>query len=110
MFEWYFRTHNLSRSSTFIINSVDPQQGGQYKCTVTSLYSNLSTDAFATLHVRGTYNHVHLYLYIASYCFIEPSFDSQTKLEQISSSALANTITVSIPQIDNSGYPIRYIH
>lgn len=37
-----------------------------------------------------------------------PSFVSQAKLEQITSNALASTITVSMPQIDESSGPIRY--
>ena len=48
--------HTNKRSLT--INPVLPRHQGQYKCTVTSSYSNLSSDAFATLHVKG--NHLHI--------------------------------------------------
>ena len=40
---------------------------------------------------------------------IAPSFDSRAVLEQISSNASANTITVFIPQIEDSDSPIRYL-
>ena len=40
--------------------------------------------------------------------FLGPSFDSQTTLQQVGSNASTNTITVSIPQIDDSDGPIRY--
>ena len=40
---------------------------------------------------------------------LAPSFDSQTVLEQISSDASTNTITVSIPQIVESSGTIRYV-
>ena len=40
--------------------------------------------------------------------FLAPSFDSQSLLQQVTSNASANTITVSIPPIDDSGGPIRY--
>ena len=35
------------------IHSVLPQHQGQYKCTVTSSYSNLTSEAFATLQLIG---------------------------------------------------------
>ena len=44
------------RQDSLTITSVLPQQQGQYKCTVTSSYSNLSSHAFATLHTKG--NHI----------------------------------------------------
>ena len=45
-----------------------------------------------------------------SLCFVAPSFDSQAALlQQISSNASANTITVPIPRADKSNGPIRYI-
>ena len=40
--------------------------------------------------------------------FLAPSFDSKTALQQITSDASENTITVYIPHIDDSGGPIRY--
>lgn len=41
--------------------------------------------------------------------FLAPSFASQANLQQISSNALANIITVSVPEVDDSGGPVRYI-
>ena len=35
------------------IDSIMPQDQGQYKCTVTSSYSNLSSDALAILTLNG---------------------------------------------------------
>ena len=40
--------------------------------------------------------------------FLVPLFNPNIVLHQVSSNASANTITVSIPQIDDSGGPIRY--
>ena len=93
------------------IHSVLPQHQGQYKCTVTSSYSNLTSEAFATLQLIGNLANVLLSfinLY-ALHVLIAPSFDSQTVLEQISSNVSANTITVSIPQSDDIDNPIRYL-
>ena len=52
-FEW--ETSNLIHTNerSLTIKSVLPQHQGQYKCTVTSSYSNLSSDAFATLNIKG---------------------------------------------------------
>jgi len=40
--------------------------------------------------------------------FSAPSFDSDAVLKQISSDESANTITVSLPKIDESNGPVRY--
>ena len=43
--------------------------------------------------------------------YLAPSFNSQTALlQQISSNASSNTITVFIPQVDDSGNSIRYVN
>ena len=42
--------------------------------------------------------------------FLAPSFDSQIVLQQVSSNASANTITVFMPQIDGSDGHIRYTY
>ena len=60
-FVWEYNGSVISVSNSTLhknsltIHSVLPQMQGQYKCTVTSSYSNLSSDAFTTLHVKGTY-------------------------------------------------------
>ena len=46
--------HTNERSLT--IDSALPRHQGQYKCTVTSSYSNLTSEAFATLKLKGIYN------------------------------------------------------
>jgi len=40
---------------------------------------------------------------------LAPSFSTDIMLRQISSNASANTITVSIPEIDESDGPIRLV-
>ena len=47
-----------------------------------------------------------LYIFHCILC-LAPSFSADIMLRQISSDASTNTITVSIPQIDESGGPIR---
>ena len=43
------------------------------------------------------------------YIPIAPSFNSRAILEQISSNASENAITVFVPQIEDSDSPIRYL-
>ena len=43
------------------IHSVLPQNQGQYKCIVTSSYSNLTSEAFATLQLIGKLANVIMY-------------------------------------------------
>ena len=57
-FQWESSNSILTNERSLIINPVLPRHQGQYKCTVTSSYSNLNSDAFATLHVKG--NHLHI--------------------------------------------------
>lgn len=45
-----------------------------------------------------------------SITFLAPSFDTKNALQQITSDASASTITVYIPQIDDSDGPIRYCY
>ena len=106
LFKW--ESLNLIQyNSSLTIDSVLPQHQGQYRCTATSLFSNLSSDAVATLHIKGNYLHT-CYCHHISLCFIAPLFYSQTTLlHQISFNASTDTITVFIPQVDDSGGPIR---
>ena len=112
LFVWEHDDLAISTSSSTLqqnsltIDSVLPQHQGQYKCTVTSSYSTLSSYGLATLHLNGNLMYVcDIVLYAL---FLAPSFDSQTALQQVSSNPSTNTITVSIPQIDDSDGPIRY--
>ena len=57
-FQWESSNLILTNERSLTINSVLPRHQGQYKCTVTSLYSSLSSDAIAMLHVKG--NHMHI--------------------------------------------------
>ena len=57
-FQWESSNSVLTNERSLTINSVLPSHQGQYKCIVTSSYSNLNSDAFATLHVKG--NHLHI--------------------------------------------------
>ena len=43
----------LSNEPTFVIDRVLPQQRGEYRCTVTSSYMQLSSSVVATLSVKG---------------------------------------------------------
>ena len=116
-FVWEHDSSVISASNSTLqqdslsIDPVLPQHQGQYRCTVTASYTNLSTnsDAFTMLNLNGnfllSYDIIYITLHIV---FLAPSFDSPTVLHQISSSASTNTITVTIPQIDDSGGPIRY--
>ena len=105
-YEWELPNLVLATGRSLTINSVLPQQQGQYKCTATSSFSNLSSNAFATLHVKGMI--ICMYVIVIIMHFIAPSFDSQiTLLHQISFSASANTITVFVPKADESDGPIR---
>ena len=105
---------SILQQHSLTIHSVLPQHQGRYKCTVTSSYSNLTSEAFATLQLIGNLNYL-AYIYYCPLCIyalhvpIAPSFDSQTVLEQVSSNASTNTITVSIPQTDDFDNPIRYL-
>ena len=56
-FKWESSNSIHTNERSLTINSILPRHQGQYKCTVTSLYSNLSSDAFATLNIKG--NHLH---------------------------------------------------
>lgn len=98
----------MQRSSSITFDPVLPRQQGQYKCAVTSSYSQLSSHEFATLYVTGNNYHVYYFCYHVTVT-PAPSFDSQTILQQVSSNASANTITVTIPQIDASSGPVRYV-
>ena len=57
-FQWESSNSVLTneRSRSLTINSVLPRHQDQYKCTVTSSYSNLSSNAFATLNIKGNHN------------------------------------------------------
>ena len=104
-------SNSTLQQDSLSIDPVLPQHQGQYRCTVMASYTNLSmnSNAFAILNLNGnfllSYDIIYITLYIV---FLAPSFDSPTVLRQISSSASANTITVTIPQIDDSSGPIRY--
>ena len=80
---------------------------------VTSYYCNkLNTSRAAVKLVYmapGFYmvKHHHINFYVFT-VFLVPSFDSKTVLQLITSNSSANTITVYIPLIDDSGGPIRY--
>ena len=56
-FSYNWESSNLGHTNerSLTINSVLPQYQGQYKCTATSSYSNLSSAAFAMLHVKGMF-------------------------------------------------------
>ena len=48
-------SNSTSQQDPLIISSVLPQHQGQYKCTVKSSYLNLSSDAFASLNIKGNH-------------------------------------------------------
>ena len=53
---------------------------------------------------------MYVVLLVTMYCvLIAPSFAPQANLQQISSNPKTNTITISIPEVDDSGGPVRYI-
>ena len=58
-FQWESSNLILTNERSLTINSVLPRHQGQYKCIVTSLYSNLSSDAIAMLHVKGNHTHIN---------------------------------------------------
>ena len=63
-FAWYhngslLQTSNNSVESTLAISRVLPQQQGVYKCTVTLLQKQLSSDSYTTLDVSGKYLCTH---------------------------------------------------
>ena len=116
-FVWEYGDSVISASNSTLqqnsltIESVLPQHQGQYKCTVTSPYSTSSSYALATLNLNGNAIYsMHSCSLSMNFLFLAPSFDSQTVLQQVSSNASANTITVFMPQIDNSDGPIRYTY
>ena len=55
-YKWESSNLILTNERSLTISSVLPQSQGQYKCTATSSYSNLTSEAFAILQVKGTYN------------------------------------------------------
>ena len=69
-FVWEYNGSVISMSNStlhqnaLIISSVLPQMQGQYKCTVTSSYSNMSSDAITTLHVKGIAIHITTHIFI----------------------------------------------
>ena len=109
-FAWEHNGIVISSSDSLSIDSVMPQDQGQYKCTVTTTFSNFSinSNASAMLNLNGNCIIMAIAYVIYYIVFLAPSFDSQTLLQQVTSSTSANTITISIPQIDDSGGPIRY--
>ena len=110
-FAWEHNGMVISSSDSLSIDSVMPQDQGQYKCTVTTTFSNFSinSNASAMLNLNGNCIIIMAIAYVIYYIvFLAPSFDSQTLLQQVTSSTSANTITISIPQIDDSSGPIRY--
>ena len=46
-------SNSTSQQDSLIISSVMPKHQGQYKCTVKSSYSNLRSNAFASLNLNG---------------------------------------------------------
>ena len=55
-------TSNSSlQHNSIYIDAVLPEHQGQYRCTVTSFFSNLRSDAFATLTLNGIIT-VHTYM------------------------------------------------
>ena len=102
-------SNSTLQQNSLTIDSVLPQHQGQYKCTVTSSYSTLSSYELTTLKLTGNFMHVcDIVIVILICCIPVPSFDAQTVLQQVSFNASTNTITVFIPRIDDSDGPIRY--
>ena len=56
-FEWEHNGSVISTSNSLTISPVLPQHQGQYKCTVTLVYSNFTSkaDAFASLNLNGNF-------------------------------------------------------
>ena len=54
-------SNSTSQQDSLIISSIMPKHQGLYKCTVKSSYSNLSSDAVASLNLNG--NHTYCYSY-----------------------------------------------
>ena len=57
-------SNSTSQQDSLIISSVLPQHQGQYKCAVKSSYSNLSSDAFASLNLNGNDTYVCIAIHI----------------------------------------------
>ena len=57
LFKWELSNSVLTNERSLTLNPVLPKQQGQYKCTVTSSYSNLSSAEFAVLHIKGNLYH-----------------------------------------------------
>jgi len=110
-FAWYhngslLQTSSNSVESTLTISRVLPQQQGIYKCTVTSSHRQLRSDSYATLLVNGKY---YIHMLNCDVVFLAPSFGSDVVLRQVSSNPSANTISVSLPTIDERDGPIRWV-
>ena len=63
-FAWYhngslLKTSNNSVESTLTVSRALPQQQGVYKCTVTVLQKQLSSDSYTTLLINGKYLCTH---------------------------------------------------
>ena len=105
-------SNSTLQQNSLHIDSVLPQHQGQYKCTVTPSHSKMSYEAFTTLNVNGKviYSAIQFAVLLIHLLiiFLAPSFDSKTVLQQITSNASANTITVYIPHVDDSDGPVRY--
>ena len=54
-FNWESSNSVYTNERALTFNPVLPRHQGQYKCTVTSSYSNLSSNAFAMLHIKGNH-------------------------------------------------------
>ena len=57
LFKWESSNSVLTNERSLTLNPVLPHHQGQYKCTVTSSYSNLSSAVFAALHIKGNLCH-----------------------------------------------------
>ena len=64
-FEWLSPNFDRTYERFLTIDSVLPRHQGQYKCTVTSLYSNLSSYGLATLNVQGNHEHTYFTFHFA---------------------------------------------
>ena len=53
-------SNSTSQQDFLIIGLVQPKHQGQYKCTVKLSYSNLSSDAFASLNLNGNHIAIHI--------------------------------------------------
>ena len=52
-FKWESSNLINTNERSLTIDSILPKHQGQYKCIAMSSYSNLSSDALATLNIRG---------------------------------------------------------